>query len=267
MGAAEFVNRGVRDRVRALVGWSVGAAAYIALLAAIFPSVEGSSELDNLVQDYPDALKSLFGLGGVDLGTGSGYMDTELFNLMLPLLAIVLAIGSGSRTVAGEEEAGRLELPFSYPVRRRDAVEARGIAVGVEIAVFCVAAFFALALLNPAFDLDLPLGRLAGALLGVALLALLHGWLALAVGAARPSRALAIAVPASFAAFSYLVGGLESVASWVHPFRFLSSFWWIGQSPLTTGVHIDRFLVVAVSAVAALVAAALLIERRDLQAP
>jgi ABC-2 type transport system permease protein len=266
MEAVEFVNRGLRDRTRALLAWSVGIAAYIALLASIFQSIEGSADLDELVQDYPEALKSLFGLSGVDLTTGPGYMDTELFNFMLPLVVLVLAIGAGSRTLAGEEEAGRLELLFSYPVLRRNAVVAKGLAVGLEILVVCTAAFAALAGLSPVFDLGLDLERLAGGLLGVALLGLLHAWLALAVGAARPGRATAMAVPAVFAIVGYLVGGLHDLASWLDPFRFVSSFWWMGQSPLTTGVQYDRFVVLALGALVCLAAAAVLIDRRDLQA-
>jgi ABC-2 type transport system permease protein len=267
MGAAEFLNRGVRDRTRALIGWCAGIGAYVALLGAIFPSLEGSAELDELAQNYPEALRALFGLSDVNITTGPGYFDTELFSFMLPLLAIVLAIGSGSRAIAGEEEAGRLELLLSYPVRRRTAVVMKGIAVGLEMAIFAVAGFAALALANLVFGLEFDLERLAGGMLGVALLGLLHGWLAVAVGAARPNRALAIGLPAAFAALGYLVGGLHDLASWLDPFRFVSSFWWIGQSPLSTGVDLGGFVVVALAAAAALGAGALLLERRDLQVP
>ena len=266
MEAIEFLNRGLRDRTRALIGWCVGVAAYIALIAAIFPSIEGSANFDELVQNYPEALKSLFGFSG-NLTSGPGFIDTELFNLMLPLLAIALAISLGTRTLAAEEEAGRLELPFAYPVRRRDGVVAKGLAVGVEVAIFSAVVFLALALLDPVFGLDLPFGRLAAAVIGLGLLAVLHGWLSLTVGAAHPSRALAIAVPAAFAAFSFLVNGLHQLASWLDPFRFLSSFWWIGQSPLSDGVRLVGLLVVGLAAALLLAAAALLIERRDLQVP
>ena len=266
MEAIEFLNRGLRDRTRALIGWCVGVAAYIALIAAIFPSIEGSANFDELVQNYPEALKSLFGFSG-NLTSGPGFIDTELFNLMLPLLAIALAISLGTRTLAAEEEAGRLELPFAYPVRRRDGVVAKGLAVGVEVAIFSAVVFLALALLDPVFGLDLPFGRLAAAVVGLGLLAVLHGWLSLTVGAAHPSRALAIAVPAAFAAFSFLVNGLHQLASWLDPFRFVSSFWWIGQSPLSDGVRLVGLLVVGLAAVLLLAAAALLIERRDLQVP
>jgi ABC-2 type transport system permease protein len=267
MEAAELANRELRDRARTVAVWSLGIAAYIVLLGAIFQSIEGSAELDRLVEDYPEALRNLFGLGGVDITTGAGYMDTELFNFMLPLLVLVFAIGAGSRTLAGEEEAGRLELLFAYPVGRRDSVLAKGAAVGLEIAVLCAAAWAALAILNPVFDLELELERLAGGILGVWLLGVLHAGLALAVGAVRPSRELAVAVPTVFAVGSYLIGGLHDLAGWLHPFRFVSSFWWIGQSPLTNGVDYAHFAVVGAAAVVALAAGAALLERRDLQTP
>ncbi|HEX2292449.1 MAG TPA: hypothetical protein VHH55_04000, partial [Gaiellaceae bacterium] len=85
--------------------------------------------------------------------------------------------------------------------------------------------------------------------------------------AVRPSRELAVAVPTVFAVGSYLIGGLHDLAGWLHPFRFVSSFWWIGQSPLTNGVDYAHFAVVGAAAVVALAAGAALLERRDLQTP
>jgi beta-exotoxin I transport system permease protein len=186
---------------------------------------------------------------------------------MLPLLAIVLAVGSAARALAGEEDAGRLELVLSYPVRRRAVVLAQGAAVAVELVCFCTAAFVALLVLDPIFGLDLSAGRVAAGVFSVGVLAAFYGWLALAVAALRPGRALAIGVPAAFAAADYLIGGLHELASWLDPFRFLSPFWWIGQSPLRSGVHGWGVLVVGASALACLAAAAVLLERRDLQTP
>ena len=57
--ATELFRRGVRDHRRALLGWCVGIAGYIALVASIFPSIESSPELNELIERYPDALKSL----------------------------------------------------------------------------------------------------------------------------------------------------------------------------------------------------------------
>jgi beta-exotoxin I transport system permease protein len=265
---AELLSRGLRDNRRGLIAWCIGVAAYVVLLSAIFPSIKGAPELDKLIESYPDALKSLLGLSeNADISSGAGYIDAELFSFMLPLFALVLAIGAGARTLAGEEESGRLELVFAYPVRRRNVVLAKGAAVGLEVAGFCASAFAALALASPVFGLDLSFGRLAAGLTGVGLLGLLHGWIALAVGAAVPSRALAIGVSAALAAGAYLVAGLHGLAGWLDPFRVLSSFWWIGQAPLQQGVDGWGLLVIAAAAAAALGLGAVLIGRRDLASP
>ena len=255
------------DRRRALVAWSVGVAAYVLLIAAIFPSIESSKELDELVESYPEPLKELFGIGSGSLTSGPGYLDAELFSFMLPLFVLVLAIGAGARAVAGEEDAGRLELLLSYPVRRSRAVLAKAAGVAIEVAVLCVVMLVVLVLLDPVFGLDLAAGRLAAALGGLAAVGILYGWLALAVGAAVPSRTLALAMPASFAAAGYLIGGLHGLAGWLDPFRVLSAFWWVGSSPLQNGARVWGIAVVATAAVAVLAAAAVLVERRDLKVP
>lgn len=264
--AAELFRRGIRDHRRALTVWCAGIGLYAVLLAAIFPSIETSPELSKLFESYPEALKTLFGISG-DFTTGPGYLDTELFSLMLPLLAIVLAVGSGARTLAGEEDAGRLELVLAYPVRRRVVVLAKGAAVAVELACFCAAALVALAILDPLVGLDLPAARLVAAVWAIGLLALFHGWLALAVAALTPSRGLAIGVPAAIGVVGYLIGGLHELADWLHPFRFVSAFWWIGKAPLRAGIEGWGVLVLAGASAACLAAAAFLLERRDLQTP
>lgn len=213
-------------------------------------------------------LKSLFGIAeGGSITSGAGYLDIELFSLMLPLLVLMLAIGSGARTFAGEEDAGRLELVLSYPVRRRDAVLAKGAAVAAEIVLVCAAAGLAIALLDPLVGLDLSFGHLGGAVLSLAVLGVLHGWIALAVGAAVPSRALAIGIPAGVAAAGYLVNGLHELAGWLDPFRFLSPFWLVGSSPLQSGIDVWGPLVVLAVAAAVLAVGSLLVERRDLETP
>jgi len=238
------------------------------VLAAIFPSIEGSPEFDQLVANYPDVLKELFGLGeGGGITTGAGYLDVELFSFMLPLLVLVLAIGSGARTFAGEEDAGRLELVLSYPILRSRAVLAKGVAVAVEVAVVSGVAGLAMALLDPVVGLDLSSRNLVEAIVSLAALGLLFGWLALALGAAVPSRALAIGIPAGIAAATYLVNGLHGLAGWLDPFRIVSPFWLVGSAPLRNGADWQGVLTVLVVAALVLLAGAWLVERRDLQTP
>ncbi len=122
-------------------------------------------------------------------------------------------------------------------------------------------------ILDPLLGLDLSTRNIAAAVASLAALGLLHGWLALAVGAATASRALAIGVPVGVAAAGYLVNGLHGIAGWLDPFRFASPFWLVGSSPLQGGADTWGAAVVIAAAVALLLAGALLVERRDLRTP
>jgi ABC-2 type transport system permease protein len=266
--ASELFRRGLRDHRRSLLAWSVGVVAYIGLIVAIFPSIEGSPEFDDLLESYPEILKELFGIvEGGSLTSGAGFLDAELFSFMLPLLVLFLAIGSGARTFAGEEDAGRLELVLAYPVRRRDAVLAKGLAVAAEVLFLCAAVGLSLLVFDPLVELGLEVEHVAGAAATLAALGLIHGWLALSIGAATASRALAIGVPAGLAAAAYLVNGLHGVAGWLDPLRFASSFWLVGSSPLQGGTRAWGVVVVLVAAAAILALGATLVERRVLETP
>jgi ABC-2 type transport system permease protein len=188
---------------------------------------------------------------------------------MLPLLVLVLvlAVGSGARVVAGEEDAGRLELVLSYPLRRGAAILAKGVAVAAHVVVVSGAAGLAMALSDPVVGLDVSLSNLAQGILAVAALGILLGWLALGVGAAVPSRALAIGIPAGLAVAAYLVNGLHDVAGWLDPFRFVSPFWLVGSAPLRSGADLLGVLVVLAAAAIVLALGAWLMERRDLESP
>jgi beta-exotoxin I transport system permease protein len=266
--AIELFRRGVRDDRRALAGWCVGIIGYVALIASIFPSIEGSPQLNDLIESYPDILKSLFGIAaGGSITSGAGFLDAELFSFMLPLLVLVLAISSGARTFAGEEDAGRLELVLAYPVRRRSAVVGKGMAVLVEVVVACTAALAAILLFDVIVGLELSLAHVGGAFVWLIALGLFYGWLAFAVGAAYPSRALALGIAAGTGAVDYLVGGLHELAGWLDPFRFVSPFWLVGQSPLQGGTDLVGVVAVLVAALGALGTGAVLVERRDLEVP
>jgi ABC-2 type transport system permease protein len=266
--AVELLRRGAVDRLRSLAFWCAGVAGYIVLVSAIFPSLKGSADLDKLLKDYPDALKQLLGISGSgSLSSGAGFLDAELFGLMLPILIIVMAVAGGAGLFAGEEDAGRLELILSYPVSRPAAVLAKGGAVALEVVALAVAAGIAIAVVDPIFGLDLCFRHLVGAIVELTLIGLFYGWLALAVGAATGNRAVALGAAAGFAVAGYLVSGLHTLAGWLDPFRFLSAFWWLGASPLENGIDGWGALVVGAASVVVLGAGAFLVTRRDLQVP
>ena len=246
---------------------ALGVSAYVAPDRRDLPVDRELQELDKLVASYPDALKSLFGIGSGSLTSGAGFLDAELFSFMLPLFVLVLAIGSGARTLAGEEDAGRLELLLAYPLRRSRSVLVKGLAVAAEVGLVCAAILVVVARARPRLRARPRVrkarrrGRRTRRDRRPLRLARPRGRCRRGEPYARPR------VPAAAAAAGYLIAGLHELAGWLDPFRFLSSFWLVGSSPLQSGVDGWGVLVVVAAALVALAAAMLLFERRDLKCP
>jgi ABC-2 type transport system permease protein len=115
------------------------------------------------------------------------------------------------------------------------------------------------------FDIAVGAADLWGASLGVALLGIDFGLVAMAVGAATGSRGNAIGVASAIAAASYLVSSLAPVIAWIRPARFASLFYWsVGNKQLTVGFNLGELAVLAVTGVALAAVTIAAFERLDL---
>jgi ABC-2 type transport system permease protein len=255
-----------RDMARGLVWWGFGLIALVALIAGVFPTVRDNKELNQLAQSYPEAIKGLVSFGGVvDYTSGAGYLGSELFAFMVPILFLIAAIGAGARAIGGEEERGTLDLLLALPLSRRRLVAEKLAAVLGELVVLGLVLWLALVVSAPLVDLGISAGHAGAAVLNVVALAFAYGAIALLVGAATGHRARAIGITAALAVGAYLVYSLSTLVGFLDQVKELSPFFhYAATNPLRSGLA-GRHLafLVAVAAVAG-VAAPLLFERRDL---
>lgn len=256
----------LRDGRQSMVWWSAGIVGLVTMMVAVYPSVRDNANMQKLVENYPEALKAFIAFGGgVDYASAAGYLGSELFSLMIPLLLIVAAIGAGARAIAGEEEKGTLDLLLANPVSRRRILLEKLAALVAELAVFTLVLWAALAIGGAVAALHIAVGNLAAASLDAMLLALLFGSLALLVGGATGRRGLAIAVAAAGAVAAYLLNALAAIVPALDPVRALSPFYHYGAGdPLRHGLSIGHAAVIVVAAAVCALLAAPAFARRDL---
>jgi ABC-2 type transport system permease protein len=256
----------LRDLRRGFAWWSLGLVGLVALLVAVYPTVRDNPALSRLVKQYPDALKAFIGFGGqVDYTSAAGYLGGELFSFMAPLLLLLAAIGAGARGVAGEEEAGTLELLLSCPVTRRRFVLEKLAALTVEVTGLGAVLLVALWVGARAVPMHVSAAHLGAATGSLVLLALAYGALALLVGAATGRRTLTTAVVAALAVAAYLVAALAPLVSGLDPVKVVSPFYhYTASDPLRHGLAPVHALVLLGIAVLAGALAPLALERRDI---
>jgi ABC-2 type transport system permease protein len=255
----------LRDQRRALVGWGIGLASLAAMYAAFYPSIKASAaDLAGYMERLPEAFRNV--VGG-DFTTPAGYLRSETFSSLGPILFLVFSIGAGARAIAGEEEDGTLDLLLSTPIRRRQLLVDKIGAMVVTATALAAVLFVTLSVLGPPFDLTVPAVDLGAACLMLLLVGLAFGAIALAIGCATGHRGLALGITGAFAAFSFVINALApsvDALSWLRP---LSPFrWYLDPDPLVSGVTPVNVLVLAGVVAIGYVVAWLTFERRDLAA-
>jgi ABC-2 type transport system permease protein len=264
--STEVVVETLRERRRSLLWWSLGLAALVALNLAFYPSIRDDAALSDYAKDLPESVRALFAGGELDLTSPAGYLNSQIFALLAPLVFLIFTIGAGAGAVAGEEERGTLDLLLAHPVRRRDYVFQRAAALAALVIALTVVLLGSVALGSWLVDLEIGFGRLLAASVGVALLALLFGAVALAAGAIRPGRTTAIAVGAGLATAAWIFDGLAQAVDSLELWRPLLPYYHaLGQNPLREGAQWTGWTILLIATAVATVAAAAGLERRDVR--
>jgi len=262
--SGQVLRKTLRDQRRGLTGWGLGIVVLVLIEGALWPSVRDMPQLDELLEGYPAAMKELFDLDS--MSTGVGFLNAELFTLVLPILFIVFGVGRGARLVAGEEEAGTLEMLLVTPLSTTRLLLEKALGLLVSVFVLGIVCGLVTVLVSTMFSMDVPVGHAAVGSLAMVLIGVEFGWLALAAGAVSGRRAVAIATSGVAAVAAYvlyvaghLVDSLHEGMAW-SPFHQA-----LADGPMDAAVPL-RFGWLIVGALAVLALALPAFGRRDIRA-
>jgi ABC-2 type transport system permease protein len=210
------------DQRRSLPFWASGLAILIVLEAALWPSMSSMPSLDEYLQELPEGLQKMFAME--QMSTGAGFLNAELFSLMLPMMFLIHGISRGARMLAGEEEAGTLDLLLVTPLTTTRLLVQEAAALCISTATLGGVVFLATVLGSQMFGLDIVVTSAAVGATALVLLGIEFGMLALVTGALTGRRGLAIAIPAGMVMAAYLWYVAAAFVDELGPWRGLSPF-------------------------------------------
>jgi ABC-2 type transport system permease protein len=253
----------IYDRRHGLLWWSLGISLLTVSVLSVWPSVR--DEYQKLVQNYPEALLAFFGIQKGGLGSAAGYLQAELFSLILPLMLIAYMIAGGSAATAGEKEAGTLEFLLSQPVSRRRVLLEKFFGLCTSLAVITVVFAGVLVAFTRVFDIDIAAPHLVAATASAYVLAALFGAIALLAGSVTAHRAVAAGVASAAAIAAYLLSSLAALVVGLKRFRPISPFWWYsGHDPLRQGLEPLHIVLLLAATFVCVATAVVMFDRRDL---
>lgn len=239
-------------------------AALFLITMLFYPSVKTAAGLDEIINQIPEALLKAFVGDFLDFTSPEGYLNSQLFQMMLPLLLLIYSIRLGSNATAGEEEQGTMDLLLAHPLMRRRLVLDKAVAMAASTAVLASATWIGMWVGIAVVGMQIGVLRTVEATFSGLLLALAFGSLALAVGAATGRKGMATGVSVAIAVATYFLNALAPLVKGLQPFRKLSPFhYYIGGDPLTHGLNLAHAAVLAGIALACLIIAVVAFQRRD----
>jgi ABC-2 type transport system permease protein len=234
------------------------------MVIAIFPSIEASPQLDQLLESYPETIKQAFGITDASFASPEGYLAAELFNLIAPFACCYFAIHMIAGALCGADQRATLDVMLSAPITRRQylagwlagmaavllgtllvlalVMQASAVASGVALAVGSTFA----AVLNL-----WPLALFAGGLTSV-----LSGLLHRSVGVTGAAAGVLVAM--------YFIEVLGRLSDTVARFDGVSAFHYYG-SAIENGIDAGAFVGLTAAGLSLAAAGCLLFERRDIR--
>ncbi len=254
------VRHGLRENRRAPLAWGGALGAMSALMAALWPAIEGS--MDQLMKSYPAGLKEAFNIASLD--SVEAYVDAEMLSLIVPLAIAFLAVRIAARTIVGAEERGYLDTLLAAPVARSTLVAGAFIVAAIVVAEVLAVITALTWTAGWVAGADPSLAVLGRGFANVWPLAMLFGGLALLAAGVLHRAAAVTAVSVGTLGAMYVIDLVGKLADPVEPLRSVSAFKYYG-SAVRDGIDPLAFAGLAVAGAVLAAAGALLFDRRDVR--
>lgn len=257
-----------RRRKWSTIWWIIGIGAFLALTILVYPTFKDqAAQLDQSLNQLPDSAKALF-TDTKDFLSPVGYLSSQIYYLMMPLLLSFLAISLGASLIARDEQNHTLELLLARPISRTKLLLAKALSGlfilllvgGSEALLACI--LVSAVGFNGVRTIDVALVTLMSLLF-----ALLFGALAYMLTAlGKFGRGASIGIATLLALGGYIISSLDSTVTWLAwPAKFLPFHYYHPADILRGHFQVASALGMALGTVVLLVLAILAFRRRDIE--
>lgn len=204
----------LHQRRWSIFGWSLGVFGLIFVNMIFYPSFKNDAEeLQKSFANLPDSAVSL--LGGADFFSPVGYLNGQVFYLMLPMLLGILAIALGSSLLAKEEQEKTIESLLARPLSRARLLLAKVTAGATIIFTVSLVGLLTTVLTSWWVDLDVPALNIVIASLACFLVCLSFGAIAMALTGLGRARGASLGIAAAYSLGGYIVSSLSDTVTWL----------------------------------------------------
>lgn len=227
---------------------------------ALYPSFE--DQIQSLADDLPDAYKAF--IGDADIGSPEGYIRSQVYSLVAPLLIAGAAIAAGS-SLARAERDQTLVVFVVTPLSRRALAGAWLLFLVTGVVIAAVASIVGVVVGGPLAGAEVGLDRVLLATLPMLMFGLLVGCVALLVSTLTGAPSTATGLGWMTVLISFLANSLGELIDSLHWLSLINPWTWHGAGEAITGdFNLGNFVLLALSSAVIASAAIISFTRRNL---
>lgn len=252
------------DKRYSLVWWGSGVILFVLMVMLFYPSVN-TTDYDLILQSIDPNLLKIFVGNITSFNSPEGYLNSQLFFMIMPFIFLAFSVLLGSEILAREEKKGTLELLLSAPISRWRVVLEKFAALTVANIILGMVLFLSLLASAWWVDMNIDTIRLWDVSIALILFGLFFGGLSLALTCIQGNRELSMGIAGGLGVVSYFLNALAPVVSELEPYQELSVFYYyIGNDPLLNGLDWWHGAVLLISTLLLVAGGVLVFQKRDL---
>lgn len=261
-----LILKTLRDRWKSAAAWALAMVALCSVQLYIYPSIRESGDAMNKFLDaFPKELITMFRIENYT--SAVGFLGTELFSMMLPLVFIAVGSSWGAAAAAEEEQSGTSEIIYALPISRTKVLLSKLAATWIALVLMALTAIVVISIGAALVDLDISDVELLAATAACFALGLFFNALAMAVSALSAKRGLGLAAAIAVALLSFLIFSLAPMVDTFDDILPVIPFnWALGENPLKTGFDWLGLLWLLLGSAIGYALSIISINRRDLDA-
>lgn len=261
-----LIKWGFWQRRWSVLWWCIGTLAFVVLVLVFYPAIRGqASQYNQLMSSIPQSARGLIS-DTADIFSPIGYLSSQVFYTMMPLILGFLAISLGASLVGHEERDGTIELLLGRPVSRNRLISAKAILGVIILIIVGLVGALSSAVMAKLVKLDVSFIDIVLAAFACIVMTLSWGAIAFTITMlGRGARAASIGIATMVAILGYILASLSDTVKWlVWPARAFPFHYYHPADILRGTYHWQDLIFMAIVIIICAVVSVLAFRRRDL---
>ena len=217
----EIIKFDIKRRWKSLVILSLILAIFLVMIGSAYSTI--APQYAAIFENAPPVFEAFVG-DTISIGSPAGFLNVEMFSLMVPLMIVIVSIGYGSSAIGSEIENGQIELLISRNVSRLNLILTKILTLILLNLSLGLVTWVSVAISSRLFDFNISLIGTFWASLSAVLLSLSFGALAFLTSVAMGRKDIALGLSTGMFTIMYVWQSLVNVIDKIKDFDFLTIF-------------------------------------------